>query len=336
MSEMNKGRSMSHCVARLRWLALAAVLAVLAGCGGGAGDGDGPEPGGGWIVISTPTADPSFTDYCNTTYLAGEAFISPDWSHCCSGSAEDTGVTVTWYNASTGAGGAASQHVDICYLFGTPYLCNHTWSAVVPLAVGLNEVRVTATDPGGLTGTDEIAITHPEITYSLSGAVTTSAGSGLGYADSAITLELDDGTTTRRTVTSVDGSYRFSCVRDGSYVMTPSSPIDYLFVPLEHRPTVAGGDMGGLDFTTDAWFLSGQVVDQDGFGVWGTIIEVTAPGTQYTEMTDLSGMYRMALPNGSYNVRAYDPYGLYPVEPGAQIIVIDGADIVASDFLALR
>jgi hypothetical protein len=67
------------------------TLLVCAGCGGGGGGGSNdPVPGGGWVTILTPGEGPGHTDYCNAARVSGEAFISPDWWRCCSGSAEDT------------------------------------------------------------------------------------------------------------------------------------------------------------------------------------------------------------------------------------------------------
>lgn len=237
-------------------------LLALAGCGGGGGDSDEPPaPSGGWVTITTPTTEPEFTEYCNEAYLAGEAFVSPDWSAVGSDGTVVTGVTVTWYNAATGASGAATQRADICYLLGTPYPCNHTWSASPALAVGTNEIRVTATDPDGRTGTDAITIHHPEVSYSVSGTVETAEGIGLSFRDSQLDLDLvnlSDSSSTRRTVTSTDGSYRFSCVRSAfSYTITPSSPIHYEFAP-QTRTVVASDFWQYYTLSPDGW--SGEVV----------------------------------------------------------------------------
>lgn len=315
---------------------LLCLLFVLAGCGGGDGDADeAPVAGGGWIYITVPTPEPTYIDFCNSSYLAGDAFISPEYSHCCSGSAEDTGVTVSWYNASTGVGGAALQQVEICYLLGQPYLCNHSWSATVPLAIGVNEIRVTATDPGGRTGTDTIGISHPETSHMLSGSATTDAGVGLAYRESAIDLSLSDGLVTQRTVTSLDGSYRFDCVRDGAYVITPSSPIAYSFSPPAQHPVVAGADVADLNFTTSAWFVSGQVVLEGGLGLPGMLVEVAGADSLHTQLTDQGGNYRFALPSGGYTLRAYDYWGYYDIAPSSRSVVVVNEDIILQPFVAV-
>lgn len=313
------------------------VVSILSGCGGGGGGSDGSLPGGGWVTITMPTTEPSFVDDCNEAYLFGEAFISPDWFAV--GDTVATGVTVTWYNAGTGSGGQAAQRASICYLFGTPTPCNHVWWATIPLVVGSNEITVTATDPDGRIGTDVITIGHPETSYSLSGRVATGDGFGLAFRDSQIDLELSDGSVTRRTVTSIDGSYRFSCARSGvTYEITPSSPVSYGFEPAQRQVVSPGADVEDLDFSTEAWFLSGRVLRENDSGVSGIMIHVTGndSDTDISQLTDDSGIYRLALPNGIYTIQAYDFFGVYTVSPSGWVgdTVISGADLGDRDFLA--
>lgn len=130
------------------------------GCGGGGSISVSSEPyqedSSGWVEITNYYAtEPS------TAYLAGKAFISPDWARCCSGSAEDTGVTVTWTNLTTGISGPTWQYVDYCMWFS---ICGHEWSANVPLIPGLNEILITATDPSGNRGSATVTIQAPKDT----------------------------------------------------------------------------------------------------------------------------------------------------------------------------
>lgn len=129
--------------------AIALALLGLTGCGSGGGD-DPPPPryqnvGAGRVSITS--ARPTAT----TAYLDGTAFISPTWWRCCTGSAEDTGVTVVWSNLTAGTMGPASQRATYCWLFGY-FLCGHEWSAAVPLVPGANEILITASDPAGNVG----------------------------------------------------------------------------------------------------------------------------------------------------------------------------------------
>lgn len=127
------------------------VLSLLiSACGGGGGDepppDDNPNEGAGWITIDTANVYP--TD----AYLAGEAFISPTWWRCCSGSAEDTGVTITWTNTATGATGPANQYVRYDCLLSSCWPSEHSWSANVPIITGANPIVMVASDPSGNIG----------------------------------------------------------------------------------------------------------------------------------------------------------------------------------------
>ena len=134
------------------------LILLLFGCGGGGGEAP-PDTGG--ISIDFPTTDSAFTTHEASITLSGTAFISPDRSVCCGDSfTNDSGVDVTWSNSTGGSGGAA-QSVGTCTPFGVrPFLCNHTWRATVPLAVGTNVIRVFATD-GKRSGSDSITVTRP-------------------------------------------------------------------------------------------------------------------------------------------------------------------------------
>jgi hypothetical protein len=141
--------------ATARWarIAVAAVLAAhISGCGGGGDDVQIALPPPSPAFVTLDTYDPSTV--CNEAWLSGTAFISPTWWRCCSGSATDTGVTVTWSNAAIQQSGIASQAVQYGVLLP---LYNHT-EAVVPLARGDNPITITATDPAGLRATATTAV----------------------------------------------------------------------------------------------------------------------------------------------------------------------------------
>jgi len=157
-------------VHRGRCFLLFAAAAMLMSCGGGGG-GDGgsgtppPDPSGsqstgfGSITIDTPVSDSSYSTDADSIEIGGTAFISPRNSVCCSGSATDTGVTVTW---SAGAGGGvASQSVQYCSgPFGGARLCDHRWSAQVALALGTNTITVRAADSSNNSARRTITITR--------------------------------------------------------------------------------------------------------------------------------------------------------------------------------
>ncbi len=94
----------------IKIILLISLFVWLAACRGGGSDnsGDDGNYGYGWVKISSPAGD-HYTMSSNPLRISGEAFISPTWFTCCSGSAEDTGVTVTWENQTTGQQGYANQ-----------------------------------------------------------------------------------------------------------------------------------------------------------------------------------------------------------------------------------
>jgi hypothetical protein len=293
---------------------LAALLLTLAGCSGSGGDAVPPGPSGGWVTITSPSDSGSATTYCSSITLSGEAFISTDYYRCCSGSATDTGVTVSWENLVTGTSGTASQSVDYCYLFGTPYLCNHTWYAEVPLILGDNLIQLTATDPGGTGGIATITITQPEYSYSLSGRLSTYEGLGLGYFQSGVGLALSGPVSKSSTPSSADGSgvvtgqYQFSCIPDGSYTITPVTPaFNYLFEPPSLEFSVVGQDVVNLDFRTTAYPLSGTITDAGGTPQ-SSFISVTIASSDGSRSWPVQpdGSYRYIVPNGSYTITPTD------------------------------
>jgi hypothetical protein len=234
-------------------------------------------------------------------------------------------VTVSWRNLTTGASGPASQRVRTCWAL-TPYLCDHTWSADIPLALGTNEITVTAEDPDRRIGSATVLIDHPETSYAVSGIVATEAGHGLAFHETKLELDLSDGSVSTKTVTGTGGGYRFTCVRNGAYTLTPVSPIAYVFSPSELNPTVAGADVSNQNFTTEAYFLSGTVPT-------GILVEVSGTGTSSTHWAEVDGTYRIALPNGSYTVRAFDPFDIVTIEPSDRIVTIAGDDVAGPDFV---
>lgn len=148
-----------------RWPFLLIFLVVLlAGCGGGGDDGgevdDPDQEGAGWITLTYPVTGGTYTTTAPDVTLFGEAFVSPTWWVCCTGSATDTGVTVTWTNLTTGTSGSASQRVTYACFLSSCWISQHTWQATIDLTVGENLIAVTAIDPSGNLGRMRITVTR--------------------------------------------------------------------------------------------------------------------------------------------------------------------------------
>jgi hypothetical protein len=156
-----------ECVPNKSWLrraGLAALLVVSFGCSEPNREEPAPQPdpneerrvGLGFATIQAPSSLSAYTTDESSVTLSGSAFISPNNSI----ENRDTGVSVSW-SSSTGAKGTAIQRVQTCSFFGAVFLCDHTWSAVISLSLGINTIRVTADDfMGGNFGSDGITITR--------------------------------------------------------------------------------------------------------------------------------------------------------------------------------
>lgn len=303
-------------------------------CGGGdSGNSNINSIGGGWVTIDEPTTVLTYTSSCNSIHLGGEAFISPTWSKCCSGSADDTGVTVTWNNVTTGVSGNAFQSIDICYFyFYYPYLCHHRWSATVPLILGDNLITITASDPSGIKGWESITVTKPAHSFYVSGKVTNTGSIGLwGYGLSGFKLTLTGTASTESVFTDKNGYYSFSCVQNGSYTITPSSSINYTFTPPSRIVTVNNADIIGQDFVTDAYFISGTVTYSSGTGFSGVEMRLTDTNSSATYYTDANGSYNFTVPNDTYTITPYNVLG-YIFSPVNRTLTVNNADLTGQDF----
>ena len=97
----------------------------------------------GWIQTDYAWAD------TQNAHIGGTAFVSPTGWSCCTNTAQDTGVTVTWSNSTSGSSGTASQQVGYACLFSTCWPSTNTWSATIPLSQASNSLAVIATDAYG-------------------------------------------------------------------------------------------------------------------------------------------------------------------------------------------
>jgi len=314
-------------------IALSLLTALMLTCGGGGG-GDttntsSQAPARGWVSITAP--DQNYATYCDSVFISGEAFISSSYSGCCSGSASDTGVTVIWTNSTTGQTGAAYQRVSTCYFFGTPYLCNHGWSAYVPLAMGSNLIRITASDPSGARGEQTITVQRPGMGHSISGKVATLAGKALF----PITLSFS-GPVSGSASSDINGDFSITCLPDGVYNVAPSSSL-YVFTPSNRTVTVSGSEIVGQDFVTEAYFVSGRIT-RAGIGISGDVVNFEKDGGSYAiDLTDSSGYFSLAVPNGTYTLIPKDPWFVTTTfSPIQKTVIVNGADVPAQDFLSIN
>lgn len=288
----------------------------------------------GWVTIENVSGN-IITTNCNSITLSGKAFISPNWSKCCSYNPQDTGVVLSWKNLTTGTTGSATQNVEICYFMGKPYLCNHTWSCSIPLVLGDNEIMVTASDPQGLVGEKSVLIKKPYNSYSISGKIINIKGKGLwNYGLSGFKLTLIGVDSSPYTFTDKEGEYNFSCITDGYYKIIPSSPLEFIFNPKEINVNVNNHDVTNQNFVTDAYVISGRVSNQL-MGIAGVNITLENNSNKLTCYTDNDGYYSFIVPNGSYILTpSYcDFIQCHSFLPSNISVTVDKNDISGLDFV---
>jgi len=283
------------------------------------------------VTITSPSSEPTYSTVCNSVFLSGAASVY-------SGDADALGgITVTWSNQTTGTSGLASSTLEWCDFLGYPYVCGLHWTATVPLAVGDNLITVTATDPSNRTGHRSMTVSKPILSYSVSGKAVSEHGIGLwGYGESGIKIALAGAGTSTYQYTEQDGSYSFSCVVNGSYNLTLSSPINYTFSPVDRPVTVTDADVTGQDFSAEAYLISGQVTltYSDPFGVTWVQITLTGANSSATYSTGSAGGYSFLVPNGTYTVEPHCVFGCSSFTPANRTVTIDHGDVLRQDFAA--
>jgi fibronectin type 3 domain-containing protein len=159
---MSRGRPEQETVMKKTFCSFMLVgslaLVTTAGCGGGSFSSTAtaaPPANGAWVHVSSL----STTDV--STVIRGTAWISDNFVALhCSGMAclYDTsvdnypGVDVTYENMTTGYLGKATSY----YGGGTDW--EHLWKAQVPVVVGNNTIRISATDPGGRSASVTVSV----------------------------------------------------------------------------------------------------------------------------------------------------------------------------------
>ena len=154
----------------MRHLTLVLVGLLVAACGGGSGGGADPGGGGnggdrstGFVDIREPIfGSGSYTTIQPSLEISGTAFTSPDNIDCVS--IFPVQLTMTWRNDSTGQTGSGwidsfCQSTFLGLQWGT------RWTIIygdINLQPGRNEIRITASDNAGKSGTATIIVTRNE------------------------------------------------------------------------------------------------------------------------------------------------------------------------------
>jgi hypothetical protein len=316
--------------ARILWLSIALLMAVpltLTSCSGGGdgGNGNSTPVNPAFITITDPDPSTQATN-CDEIFFAGKAFISPTHSACCTGQPSDSGVTVRWTNQTSGQSGAAIQRV----LEGLGIVMEDSWSANVPLVLGSNVIAVTASDPEGHEATKTTTVSKPNVSYSISGTLRTNSGTPVSARSSDITFSLSTDPASGPSVTPL---YRFSCLLNGTYTVTPrSGAFPFVFSPPSQTLTIAGSDVANIDFQVDASMLSGAITfSSSGNGV-SAFVNIAGSVGSFTTFTSDSGAYHIAVPNGAFTITPSD--GPLTFTPSSRSVVVSNADMTGLDFVS--
>jgi hypothetical protein len=169
-----------------------------------------------------------------------------------------------------------------------------------------------------LTGPDFVSI---GATHDLSGKVTGPFTSGV-----IVTLS---GAADAVTVTDGSGSYAFTELAPGNYVVTASYP-GYAFTPATRSATVGASDVTGQDFVSAATHgIAGRI---SGGVIEGVKVSLSGAATR-DATTDASGYFEFAdLVDGAYAVRP--SLAGYTFGPTQRSITLAGANVVDANFAA--
>lgn len=310
--------------------AIVVLTLLLAACSGNEGTPPPPSaPLGPGISITAPT---TFTETCNDVTLAGFAGVVGRLRLPANSVEESTNVNVTWRNDANGQSGEAVQNLLCGPLVG----CSHTWQTLVSIVVGDNPITVMATDlTTGATSTDTITINKPFMTYTISGTFLSHLGIPPGRTSSTFITKDGSGVSETAGVQS-DGSYRFACVPDGIYTLTPSSTINYTFSPTGLTVRVAGADITGQHFVAHAFPISGRVTwASSGSPATGVAVRLSGSGSIATASTSENGDYSLLVPNGTYSLTLIDNFsGLsIPSTPPSRNVTVNNVDVTDQHFI---
>ncbi len=164
-------------------------------------------------------------------------------------------------------------------------------------------------------------------TYSFSGTISPAPNGNV-----ATVALSQNGTTVAMTTVGASGSYSFSNVANGTYVVTPSET-GFTFTPTSQSVTVSGNPVTVPVFTAtatgSAYTISGTITNGSGANVM-----LTQNGTTIaTMMADTSGKYTFAnLPNGTYTVTPTKTSFVF--SPVNQTVTVNGSNVVVGNITA--
>lgn len=218
-------------------------------------------PGTDYKIRVTSTSNSSVTDTSNADFtIKGLITVnSPN-----GGETWQVGTTQTirWaYTGNPGSyvkiellkGGVLNRTITASTSIGSGGSGSYNWLIPLTQTLGTDyKVRITSTTNSTYTDTSDANFAI-FATYSISGQVRTSEGTGI----SEVTMTLS-GAATATTTTDSDGNYNFSGLSNGTYTITPIKA-NYTFTPEDRIATVNNSDVTGQDFTATLTISGGTI-----------------------------------------------------------------------------
>ncbi len=258
----------------------------------------------GWQM---PTPPGTYTISGRVTDALGNGIGGVFFSY---GSGTVASTDVSGYYSITGLS-SATYHV-------TPAKTDYTFN---PTA------RDVIISGGNETAVDFSSIYIPPTTYSISGRVTDSQGSGIAQ----VSISIGSGPVAS---TDSSGNYAITGLPAGMYILTPAKT-GTTFSPASRSATITSTNVVGMDFTgttlpTPVYGISGRVTDNTGIGVAGVSV---SDGNSRSILTDSMGNYSLGgFSSGSYILIPIKSG--FTFSPTSLSVNVSDADLIAKDFLA--
>lgn len=314
----------------LRYLCISCVILFgvisIIGSGGGGGDGivpDNSNPCGKYLEIKSPTEDSIYTTTFDSISLSGESF------------GDDTGISVTWLNSSTGQSGTFMNFPRNCCFFGC-WLCGYNWIGNIPLQVGDNKIEVTATDPDDRCGVDSLLVTKLA-SYTVSGRVLKIDDSA--YPGVTVKIEGDIANAQDTTQTDENGYYELKHIPEGTYELTLTTDCNTdIFSPENQQIVVISGDLV-LDYVyalpnPATYSVEGTITFQDGSATQDVTVNLMDDSLKQLSVTDPNGGYVLSnIPNGIYTL--LPKLTGYGFSPDTREAVLCANNLTDQDFVAI-
>jgi hypothetical protein len=196
--------------------------------------------------------------------------------------------------------------------------------ALIALRVAIAAFAAGCAATAGQHVTPQAPPTTPVQSFTVSGTIGTTAGSGTTVALS--------GTVAMSTTANGSGAYSFTGLGNGTYIVTPSHQ-GYTFSPSTQQATVSGSDVSGINFTATAqtiltYTISGTITPISA-GNGATVILNGAAGA--TTTANGSGSHSFTgLSNGTYTVSPN--LSGFVFSPTQKSLTLNGSNVTGDDF----